>query len=113
MNRYYEATQDFQALSIVGHKPSNTWIGASQVLDPIYAEITVFAGDEVHDLIGGTFHVEDEDQVQPLTLAKNTRHIFEKSYGAPTPHKQRLERLIAEGLLVATDTPIKPKGYRT
>ena len=112
MNRYYTVKWDFQAFTIVGHEPSNTWIGRSQVLNAIYAEVTVFAGDEVHDLVGGTFHVEDAETVQELTLAKNTRHIFEKSYGTPSPHKVRLDRLIEHGFLESVDNHIDVKGYR-
>jgi hypothetical protein len=92
-NSYWRVTQPFEVLEVTGHQPSNTWIGRSQVLDPIYEKVSLPAGAIIENLHGGLFFKMDEkDERHPFVLAKNPKHIFEKRY-MPDKHEFPLDKL--------------------
>jgi len=67
-------------------KPSNNYIGGSQLLEPVYDKIIININDEIHNLVGGIFLVKTDGNVYELPRfafdEKTPEYApFEKSYG--------------------------------
>ena len=56
-NVYYVVTKPFDINILVGHKKSNTWYGAANLLQPLWKAMKTRKGDEIHYLHGGLFFV--------------------------------------------------------
>jgi hypothetical protein len=56
---YYRVVSPFAVEVLVGHKPSNVWLGRSQVIGVVYETVMLRPGDELHCLPGGDFLVRD------------------------------------------------------
>jgi hypothetical protein len=54
---FYRVARPLPAWHMVGYMEGNEWIGSSRCLWPIYRPVTLQLGDEVHELVGGTFAV--------------------------------------------------------
>lgn len=82
MNRYYRVVGDrgFQVYRHFGHSASNSYVGASRVINTVMEAVNVKAGDEIHVLVGGTFLVEKDGLVSEIAL-KPPKPVFEKTYG--------------------------------
>jgi hypothetical protein len=90
-NSYFRVIESFEVLGVAGHKASNTWIGSSQVLDPVYERLTLKPGDEIHNLYGGEFALHN-GKVWKIVLKEDPKHIFEKRY-LPDHHTWPLDSL--------------------
>lgn len=110
MNKYYVALEPFEVLRASGSKPSNTWIGASQVIDTIYETVTVQPGEELHDLVGGLFHVDGDGKPHETRLTQPV-HIFQAHYhrGAEA---QQMDALLRDELICIECEPRKVGRYR-
>lgn len=80
-NHYYEAVEPIFYLERKGHSESNTYIGASRVLDAIYEGHQAREGDQFHLLVGGDFLVRNGKPIADVSFWF-PKHIFEKSYGS-------------------------------
>ena len=109
-NKYYTAISPFQILRKAGSKPSNTWIGASRVIDTIYEEVTVMPGEELHDLCGGLFHIDGEGVSHESRLTRPP-HIFEAHYHRGA-EGARMQALVAQDFIAPEDDPRKGIRYR-
>lgn len=109
-NKYYTALETFQVLRAVGSKPSNTYIGASRVIDTIYEEVSVLPGEELHDLFGGLFHIDSDGKAHETRLTKPV-HIFEAKYHRHA-EGDRMKRLLDDELIAAEDEPSAVENYR-
>lgn len=56
-NRYFRVRSQFPLEAKVGTRPANVWIGAARALETTYSTVIARRGDEVHELVGGTFLV--------------------------------------------------------
>lgn len=109
-NEYYVALEPFQILRATGSRPSNNYIGRSQVIETIYEEVEVRPGDELHDLVGGLFHIDSDGKPHESRLTKPP-HIFEAHHhrGAESARKADLLR---DEFIWPEDDPRKVEKYR-
>jgi hypothetical protein len=106
-NRYFRVRRQFPLEAKVGARPSNVWIGASQVLQTTYATVTAKRGEEVHQLVGGTFLVRRSGEV--LEVQTRRREAFEVMlHPAPAMPGLPLESLLE--IPVSKATPVR--AYR-
>lgn len=110
LNKYYTALEPFEVLRAVGTKPSNTYIGRSQVIDTVYETTTVNPGEELHDLVGGLFHVDGENRPHEIRLTKPP-HIFEAKYHTGA-EAARMSELVRDEFLAEEDDPRNVENYR-
>ena len=111
MNSYYTVAQAFEAMVIKGHEPSNTYVGRTQVLDPVLEAVTVPVGAEVHRLVGGTFLIMPDDSVYSLRLTKPP-HVFVKCYGRPR-EEVAMDDLCNSSALSKIDKPDPTPDYNS
>lgn len=109
-NRFYVALAPFDILVAVGSKPSNTFIGRSQVIDTIYEARRVMPGEEIHDLVGGTFYVDGDGEPWAARFT-HPPHIFEAAYHRGDEGRRR-DALLAQDYLAVEDEPRKVARYR-
>lgn len=102
-NEYYEALEPVFYLERLGYAESNTWIGASQTLDTIFAGRQSRDGDEFHLLAGGDFLVRD-GKATSITFW-HPKHIFEKSYGGRNSSKELFGSLAKIGVTRMISAP--------
>lgn len=95
-NRYFEFDEPIHWFRRIGSSASNTFVGRSQVFDPVFRLTTIEPGDQVHALVGGTFLVRTDGRVEEgrFWLPK---HIFERSYGPRDTDAMFLSRVAATG----------------
>ncbi len=75
---YAQVTEPTPAFLLVGHVPGNTYAGASRAYDPVYREVALQPGDEVHNLPGGVFLVRDGTSLGELRWRLPEKHLFER-----------------------------------
>lgn len=109
-NKYYTALESFQVLRAVGSKPSNTYIGASRVIDTVYETVDVLPGEEIHDLVGGTFHIDSGGNSHAIRLTEPV-HIFEAKYHRGA-EPARLATLLRDDFICVEDAPVSVARYR-
>jgi hypothetical protein len=109
-NKYYTALEPFEVLHITGHKPSNTFIGASQVMDAVLERVTVQPGEELHDLVGGLFHIDSEGKAHVCRFTKPP-HIFEAHYHRGAEASRR-DDLLRDEFICHEDEPSAVANYR-
>lgn len=111
-NRYFEFDEPVRWFKAVGLSESNTWIGSSRVFDTVYEPTTVNPGDVVHALVGGTFLVRKDGQVETgrFNLPKS---ILEKTYGMRTTDQNRLEAMAKAGRCREVPQPSRKHDYNS
>lgn len=97
-NSYFQVESEFRVLRVDGHSPSNTYIGSSRASDPVLMAENVMPGDEIHDLVGGMFHVSRQTGETRSIRLVPPKHVFEKSYG-PSPEASRRDDLVVGGYM--------------
>ena len=110
MNKYYTADKEFTVLRAIGSKPSNTYIGNSQVIDTVYAKTTVLPGEELHDLVGGLFHIDSEGTPYEIRLTPPV-HIFQAKYHWRA-EGDRIKELLKDGAIKPEESPAIVERYR-
>jgi hypothetical protein len=109
-NHYYEVVKPLFYLERKGHAESNTYIGASRVLDAIYEGHQARAGDQFHILVGGNFLVRTDQAVADVGFWF-PKHIFEKSYGGSPTAKGLFEDLEKQGVVRRIPAPTTKLDY--
>jgi hypothetical protein len=92
-NKYWRVTHPFTVEAIVGHEKSNTYIGASMVLQTRYQTITLRPGDEIHELCGGDFAIHERSVWEFSTRRNEAWEIL--LHPAPRPPALPYEKLQA------------------
>lgn len=112
-NAYFAFVKPADIYVLAAHIESNTWVGASRALDPVYRKVHVKPGDQIHALVGGNFLVR-RDRVayeNPSIDEPFVRHLFLKNYGISTPRplNEQHPELLAP---IDKAAAFCPKGYR-
>lgn len=106
---YFEVTQPFRYFRLRGHSPSNTYVGRSQVFQPVYDALNAQPGQILHAIPGGLFLESAEGSCRMVAL-RPPKHIFEKEYG-PYSEKDHLRALESDGLLTEIPAPARKPDY--
>lgn len=109
-SRYFRFTDSVRWFKEVGSSLSNTWIGSSRCIDPVYQPTTADAGDEIHVHPGGTFLVR-ENGVAEKGVFVMPKPILEKTYGRIEDDADRMEGLVANGYATEIDKPTRSFDY--
>jgi hypothetical protein len=80
-NTFFKVTSSFDVFVAVGHAPSNSFYGSSQIFGTVYRKVTLTPGDEIHDLCGGVFVVTG-GVAYAATMKIDEKGAFERSYGS-------------------------------
>ncbi len=110
-NNYYTVEQPFRILKKEGFSPSNTYIGSSRASDAVLKAETAYEGDEIHDLVGGMFHVCERTGRTTKVRLVPSKGLLEKSYGAD-PEGSRRDALVKGEFLSPTEEPKLEGNYR-
>lgn len=111
-NNYFAVEKEFRLLAVDGHSPSNTYIGSSRSYDAVLLAVNARPGDEIHDLVGGMFHVSGETGLVSSIRMVPPKSILEKSYG-PSPEKSRRDGLVEGGYLKELPEPTLAADYNS
>nr|WP_250807338.1 hypothetical protein [Neorhizobium tomejilense] len=79
-NFWFETVEPVFHFRLDGHRPSNTWIGASRAFDPILRGTNAKPGDIFHLLVGGNFLSKPDSGVSSISFW-HPKPLLEKSYG--------------------------------
>lgn len=109
-NRYYEVVEPIFHFRLDGHRPSNTWIGASRALDPILRGTNAKAGDVFHLLVGGNFLAKPDGGVSCVSFW-HPKPLLEKSYGPGNSVEDLFKRFAAAGAVREVPKPETAVDY--
>lgn len=106
---YYKVAKPFRYFRLVGHSASNSYIGASRVIEGVYEVVNSKPGQMLHCLPGGLF-MGDEDGSGYEVRLRAPKPVFEKSYGGD-PESHDIERLRKIGCLEDGAAPQNGPDY--
>jgi Holliday junction resolvase len=109
-NIYYEVVESVYYFDRMGHSPSNSWIGRSQVLDSIFVGRNAYDQDEFHLLVGGDFLVRESGPVSDVRFWL-PKPVFEKSYGGHNTSRALFAELEKSGEVVRIPAPKQKIDY--
>jgi hypothetical protein len=110
-NKYYKVEDRFRILKNIGSSPSNTYIGSSRSCTSVFEDTTAEVGDEIHDLVGGMFHVCAETGATTSIRLVPQKSILEKSYGGDPNNNRRDALLLGEYLKLQAE-PVLVGDYK-
>ncbi len=96
-NRFFRFRKPVRWFREVGLSPSNTCIGRSRAIDTVHEQVLAEPGDVVHLLVGGTFLVRQNGDVEEGRF-KLPKPILEKSYGPSETVLDIVVAMVKQGL---------------
>jgi hypothetical protein len=103
-NAYYEVVEPIYYLERVGYSPSNSYYGASQLLDTIFVARNAQQGDQFHLLAGGDFLVQQDGLIRDVGFWMPKPH-FEKTYGRGNSAQELFKTLVSSGYAIEVEAP--------
>lgn len=110
-NAWFEVVDEVFHFRLDGHRPSNTWIGASRAFDPILRGTNAKAGDVFHLLHGGSFLVKPDGSASSVSFW-HPKPLLEKSYGPGNDMMALFRSFEMAGLVREIDRPEAEVDYR-
>jgi hypothetical protein len=109
-NHYFEFDKPVRWFRAVGSSPSNTWFGASRMIDTVHEPSRIERGETLHVLVGGTFLVRADGSVESGRL-RLRKPAFEKEYGIPLTDERIGAMMAASGRCHEVEAPTRKIDY--
>lgn len=109
-NTYYEVIEPVYYLDRVGHSPSNSYYGSSQLFDTIFVGRNAEQGDQFHLLAGGNFLVRQDGTISDVGFWLPKPH-FEKTYGGGNSAQELFRTLKGAGYVMEVEGPKRSLPY--